>query len=498
MESFNCPTFHNLVLDFLGNGLYASLDPLPEHFEAAREIIEDDIKDNENSFLKYIDTGVDLLARELVQACSSFKTEIEALETSNFNQIAQNVISHEIEGMLWIDAIFFNFFGKLGPVSEEEANLQREVSKGKWLKWRYSKDENAGSKIWSMWSLSDSGGKISSIAPEFLYILAYGLWNDKIKRKWEKQVKNTPALTKATLITTIKPVLLKNSKIDVKDSTIVCYSNTGKVISTVPFFDPKLVNLICKGMKCLSTLNGHRLIRWQVKTGFYQWLNEVEDPRLIRTSGGYEGIAHLIGGGHSHKGISEVKAMLHAQAYGQFEFPQGGSGNMIILSEIEKHKNGEPSKINLLLGEFLFPNFTHFLPCGEKRRLVPIIDLPPLIGSKNTHAAQAMLQLLILEEFSKQSDWFAVHGSILLSKEKLQEFCAEAKLPQTSLQKVISGWIQGDNFSKPFLRVKGNEYALSHEHTIVSDFLEQQGYLRINGAERGKKAALRKRKNGRK
>lgn len=351
-----------------------------------------------------------------------------------------------------------------------------------------------GSKIWSLWSLDDNEGDIFKFTPQFLYILAYGLWNDIIKNKWEKQIKNIPALTKAALMTTIKPSLYKGSHIEENHNAIVSCTKAGEIYCTVPFIDQKLVNLVCKGMKCLSSLNGHRLLRWEVKTGFNQWINEVQDPRLIRTSGGYRGIANLIGAGQSHKGISEVKAMLHAQAHGHFVFPQGGSGNMICLREIEQHKNGEPSKINLLLGEFLFPNFTHHLPPGEKRRLVPIIDLPPLVGSENTHAAQAMLQLLILEEFSKQSDRFAIQGSILLPKDKLRELCMEAQLPPTFLEKVMSAWVLGDSLSKPFLQVNGDEYALSSELLNVSDFLEQQGKLRIEGAKRGKKSANARKK----
>ena len=105
-----------------------------------------------------------------------------------------------------------------------------------------------------------------------------------------------------------------------------------------------------------------------------------------------------------------------------------------------------------------------------------------------------MLQLLILEEFSNQSNRFATYGSILLSQDKLRELCTEAKLPKTSLAKVMCGWTKGDNLSKAFLMIDGDEYALSPEHMRVSYFLEHQGILRNSGSESGKKSAASKRK----
>lgn len=325
-----------------------------------------------------------------------------------------------------------------------------------------------------------------------LLILCECVWLDIVKPIWEKQIKNVPAITKGVLITTIKPPLSKNCKIEVSDTKITCYSEEGKSIAIVPCVDPKLVNLICRGMEAFSSLTGHKLFRWQVRTGFENWANEREDPRLICTTGGYEGIANLVGCGSSKKSPTEIKAILYAQAHGHFHFPQGGSGNMIILREMDKLRNGEPTSINIILGELLFPNFTHMLPQGEKRRLVPITELPPLIGSKNTHASQAMLQLLILEEFSNQSDALFQNSSIQITQNRWEQLAQEAKLPKTSLSRVISGWIEGDLFSKPFLDKQGDEYTLGPTYGRVLNFLEQQGKHRIDGSKGGEKAAVNK------
>ena len=58
----------------------------------------------------------------------------------------------------------------------------------------------------------------------------------------------------------------------------------------------------------------------------------------------------------------------------------------------------------------------------------------------------------------------------------------------------MCGWTKGDNLSKAFLMIDGDEYALSPEHMRVSYFLEHQGILRNSGSESGKKSAASKRK----
>jgi hypothetical protein len=160
-----------------------------------------------------------------------------------------------------------------------------------------------------------------------------------------------------------------------------------------------------------------------------------------------------------------------------------------LLKSGERHRNGETSKINIVLGEPLLPNYTHLLPKGEKRRLIPIPILPPMIGSKNTYAAQAFLQLLLLEEFSDQSRAFAEKGFICLPWEKWVTLGSEAKLPQSVLFKVLEGWIVKRD------EVQENGYILGAGYFQLSDFLRAQGNLR---EKRSKMAVGQMKKNLRK
>ena len=254
-------------------------------------------------------------------------------------------------------------------------------------------------------------------------------------------------------------------------------------MASITCIDPKITGLVKRGLDSFSSLIAHRLLRWQIRTGFENWLQKKEDPRLISTIGGYKGIANLIGCFSSHKAITIVKSLLFAQAYARFSFIDGSCGNMIALRESKHNRKGEPYKIDVILGDLLLPNYTHLLPKGEKRRLIPVPDLPSLIGSNNTHAAQAFLQLLLLEEFSDQSQIFFKKGGIYLPEDKWSDLADEAKLPKSILERVIVGWID----QKFLNRTKDNLYTIGEGYPQMIEFLRYQGKQR----EAGKKAAIR-------
>lgn len=140
MINIDIPHIHSRI-DLMCSYLYASQDPLPEHFEASREIITTDIS-SINGRTKYIDIGVDLLARELVKHCVRFREKIESLEEAKLNEIFFRFFDYTIQDMLWIDAMFFDFLSSIGKTSSTEADIQRHNSKERFSKWRNIEVEN--------------------------------------------------------------------------------------------------------------------------------------------------------------------------------------------------------------------------------------------------------------------------------------------------------------------------------------------------------------------
>jgi len=491
--------FIQIVKNFLIS--VSAKDPNSFHFEMSRLALS--LMPEE----KHDTSSIDMLARELLEHLNKLERLIKIPDSlSKLKKACQendpdknNTVSYHLEFVNCHEAndeFEKQFFDRKGLSIWDSKYLSLLSSIGSEGRTKAEKISTILKKSEGGWDRGFWFGNPKNDKEELFYnsraviFLTQVLWVDIVKKRLSLKESHVPALTQSVIVKTIRPQLLKNQKIEVmSDNSLVCYSSKGERIASVPCVDPKILNRIRKGMQSFSSLSGHKLLRWQVKTGFENWVNGKEDPRLICTIGGYERIANLIGCGKSKKSPTEVKAILYAQAFGLFNYPEGGEGNMIILREMDKGRNGEPSKINIILGEMLLPNFTHRLPHGEKRRLIPITELPPLIGSNNTHAAQAMLQLLILEEFSKQSSRLASEKSILIPIEKWKEFATEAGLPLSCLNKVIMGWLEDDLFYKAFLQKQGDEYTLGAEYIQVSNFLEYQGQQRIDGAKGGRKSA---------
>lgn len=459
----------------------ATKDPSAIHFSVARKILND----------RYLITdpgAVDLLARELVEKCStilSFKTFQHPAFSKNPIDLV-DLDDHLKDGkseMLMIDAEFIELLKKIGPKGRL---LAKDVEKNcndlfkAYEETGYSFLNRRGN--WGLW-LPDENG----IVP-VMTLLCLSLWEDTIRAKWEWTDRNVPALTKGVLVKTIKPLLSKDMAIIEQESGISCYAN-GKVVAIVACIDPRLLVQVRRGLGIFSSLNSHKLLRWEIRTAFENLANEIRDFRIIKTVGGYEKIANLIGCGRSKQSATEIKALLHAQAFCDFPFPDGSKSNLITLGKGKTLNNGEPTEIIISVGPSLLPHYTHLLPVGEQRRLIPITSLPPLIGARNMHAAQATLQMLVLEEFSNKSDVLASEKCVHIPSEKWDEMAREARLPLSSLSKVIQGWTEDDLFTKAFLQRQGEEYTLGESYEKELFFLEDQGKRRLDGAKGGMKSA---------
>ena len=234
------------------------------------------------------------------------------------------------------------------------------------------------------------------------------------------------------------------------------------------------------------------MLRWQITQGFENWAQGNEDPRVIKiTDGGYTKIGEMIGSNASYD-IAKIKAILHAQAFGNFVYADGSKGNMIALNILSKYRNKEPSKINIILGDALLPNYVFSLE-KKDRRLIPIGDLPPLHGSPNTHANQAHLQLLVFEELSNQSDKLAKDGAVIISAEKWGTMAAESGLKLNKIDEIITHWCQPDLFNC-FLDRQGDEFKLASHYDKAQNFLIDQGNNRLLNSAKGKASAMKKKK----
>lgn len=467
----------------------SSQDPLPIHFFIAKNYLKEELSIEEP-------TARDMLARKIVEHCHIIKNfkifnhRIFESPTITPDDLREH-FEHESGGILSIDFEYLRYIESLGPAGKKTAKEAKEKCAEI---FEYYKKENYPNNyrntVWSLWTLNKKDEKLF---PPFLSIIAKVSWNESCSKTWDRQAKQTPAITKP-IIETIKPILNPNDKKKFvsQNDNIICVGKEGQPLFIAPAIDANLINLHKKGVKWISTLTGHRLLRWQIKTGFERWSSGETDPRTVIIDGGYSHIAQLAGCPSLHD-IAKVKAILYAQTYGEFIFPDGSRGNMISLNIKDTYKNGEPSRIIMTLGDMLLPNYVFRIENRSDRRLIPIGNLPPLHGSKNTHAKQAHLQLLVLEEFSNQSKKLAERGYVVIPIDRWKEMAAESGLDPSKVESIINYWQQPD-FVNCFLDKQGDEYRLASYYEDAQKFLVHQGKQRVSNSKRGKASVIAKEK----
>jgi hypothetical protein len=461
-----------------------SIDPQPIHFYTARKVLKEkyEIEDAR---------AVDILSRELLEHCKTI-SNFKAFHHKAFSKNPIDLedlndhLKHEKHEILQADFEFISYLKGVGPKGKK---LATDVKKNSEEVFKFYKSEgypNSYRKdVWGLWVTKEEPINAS------LFLLGQSLWEDRCKHIWSRQSKQVPAIT-SPIIEIIKPILNPNKKSFVHENeTIICYDKGGVPILSAPVIDANMFSVFKNGIKHLSTLTGHKIVRWQIQTGFDNWASNSPDPRLIEIEGGYSKISELCRCNSEHD-IAKIRDILHAQAHGYFTFPDGTRGNMIALRVMEKYRNSEPSKINIILGDMLLPNYVFRLP-NNARRLIPIGDFPPFHGSKNTYANQAHLQLLVFEEFANQSDRLAKEGFVLISNERWEQMARESGINHHKIKEIIHHWSQPDLVNW-FLDKQDEEYRLTSYYKKVENFLLYQGEQRLINSEKGKKSAANRKK----
>jgi hypothetical protein len=466
-------------------------DPGAIHFFIARNVLKDKygIEDNK---------AIDVLSREFINTLhkiSNFKSIKH--EVFNKNPIdlkdLESHFTNKSEDILELDEDFILFLKNIGKKGEELSIKVKENSKAVFQEYKnqyYSTDYRRN--VWGLWLPPiQSDQDYKKLLSPFMIVLTQALWEDKCFKLWYRETNGSASIVKP-IIEKIIPLLgpKKSKKFIEKDGHIILCNQEGEPLLTAPAIDANMIAPFKNGIKELGTLTGHKMLRWQVKSGFERWVNGENDPRLIEIDGGYSRIAEAIGCCNPRE-IAKVRDILHAQAHGYFKFADGSRGNMIILNILNRYQNTEPSKIRIILGDMLLPTYVHQIERSE-RRLIPIGDIPPLSGgSPDTYAAQAQLQLLVFCEFSNQSIRLAQKGSVLLPPEWWREKAVEAGLNPEKIPSIIEHWRQPD-FLNCFLERQGDEYRLASYYDRQQKFLENQGIGRIKNSEKGKKSVERR------
>ncbi len=481
------------ILNFL-----SAEDPSQLHYHAARKIL----KGHGDGSLESDENARDILARALVQECRSFAEQLIPKENLQENTSdheksmsfkgllnpGANYLIYPVEGKLWLDELFLSHLSKIGPEGEKAAR-QLSGSSERWYK-EFLEDKKALG-LFRFWvDLS-----CEPYYCRFPEILATVLWKERIEESFRKTKKQLPALTQSVSRPVIK-FLSSTAQIETsKDSLSVAYD--GKVIGEIAAIDPKLMSIITKGSRSLNSIYHHKLIRFECKSGFINWAEKKPDVRVLRFDGGVTEITERLGFKFK-EAPATIKALLHAQALMNFYFDDGSQGNLIALRKFKSRKTRREEGVEIVLGTQLMPYYT-FQTDKRSRLLVPVPELPPLVSAPQYHAGQALLQMLVMSEFTNNSMDLALEGAIQITEKTWEEFQIQSGLPISVFKKAFSRWLcDGDDGGRFLIKVDRERYTLGEDYFKELEFLQAQGRLRLTNKKKGQLSAQKKKNRAKK
>ncbi|MBS0625980.1 MAG: hypothetical protein JSS32_08015 [Verrucomicrobia bacterium] len=432
------------------------------------------------------ESAAHLLAQEILTECQQFASQFIPSQFIQdrvkkkqkfFELYPKEQLIFTRNGRLFLDELFARHIGKIGPQGKELAKALNEAS----VQWRqaYLVDKNA-LHLFRLWVDLD----IPPYYCRFLKLMGEILWKDRVEEQFNKYQHHLPALTQSVL----KPLCqILSTRTEIVEGAVAF---EGKIIAQVPAIDPRWLPLVQKGMGFLNTLYHHKLLRFECKMGFEQWIRGKTD--LLRFERGETELAELLGFKFK-EAPAILKSLLLVQAHANFHFDDKSSAPLISLKEFRSKITNREEGIEIILGTHLMPHYT-FQTSRKGRLLVPLPDWPPFVSAPQYHAGQALLQMLILEEFTNQSIELALEGSIEIKQERWDELLKQSGLPLSVFKQACARWlIDGEDGPCFLIQVEWDRYTLGERYAKELQFLSAQGTLRNDRREQARISARKKR-----
>ncbi len=495
-----------IVVAFLE--VFAPKDPHVMHYYIVRlalsEIDQEALGD---------DAIVDALARELIVACRSMLIKIKS-HTSYFNQV-MTTISRQyepesmppiiqldsgfdmeginascIKGDLFIwDTAWLEVIRSTGIHGETTTKACKEPRARQLAKYKANKSLALG--FWVNYNSSEKDPFYKSIA---LIKLTKSIYEDKLKRHFQFKKKQLPALPKGDSEDIIK-ILSPCKKIEIcgeDNMQLISHNKEVLGVLSIPSIPHDVLKYVTGGILDLSKKNGHRFLRYLIRTCFNQMCDCVAEHRVIRSPGGWRQICRSMEL-YSDRYISEVKKIAYAMAFFHWSFPHG-SGNLITLNTFRPPNSFKEEGIEITVGPMLLPYRT-FEKMGSQRILVPIADDPPLVGAHCYHAGQYQFQNYLMQEFSIKSIDLINQESIEIEDGQFNRWASLSGILPIK-EKVIDRLLNDGNDGPAFLKKLGsNRFTLAESQSKILEFLKQGAQIRIRNSKRGKASARKRCRN---
>ena len=353
---------------------------------------------------------------------------------------------------------------------------------------------------WNLWRHREH-----PLGSPWLMDLAIVLWTDRVRDRLAAERRGVAALVMPVHEDVVRLHTKARREEEPNGQRSLAFADGPMVKLPVPTMESgdisNIVHLVQRGSQLLGSVTAHRLLRWEILSGYSRLAVEglSSDFRSLRVEGGWRELTQERLGLRKEDQIADVRAIAHAQAHAYVRKVDGTIGNLITLSEVPS-RGSVAGPIEIVLGTMLMPYHVHELPrsdaktreARDARKLVPVVDIPPLVGRSNEHGAQATLSMLVVRELRGRARALADGDGVELGDEDWARLAREAGLPASVVRNVRDRWRNdGDDGPAFLLEVSPGRYRLGSTHKAAQDFLDESGRAELASRAGGVRAAAK-------
>jgi hypothetical protein len=261
----------------------------------------------------------------------------------------------------------------------------------------------------------------------------------------------------------------------------------GEVIARVPSLPKNELALLQRGLHQVGGLTFKRAVNYFIRASWERYQNGETRPDVL-TFSGLGDLAELIGE-TSNKGPT---SLMNALAQGQhfvLDWPGGIIGGLWMYY-YQKPRTGRKAFLEVELSRVLRPHYGMAELDSPWR--VPVVQLAPMVGRHNEHAAQAALQERLMIELVERRADLLKYGGARIIDQQWRRLAEEVGLPEKTLPAVLERWQHTAEDGEAFLEKKGEHYLLAttKPYSAAREFLLEAGRRSLAAKESGKKGVL--------
>jgi hypothetical protein len=339
----------------------------------------------------------------------------------------------------------------------------------------------------------------------FSRLLARVLWHGEVREAVETaraKVPRQPATLPLLFVNDYSAVYLsRRNAVRVHDqghgrAMAEIVSPEGEQLAHTPVLNAGLVDRAQRGAVALRSYLGQRVLRRVPMEVWERHVAGCRNPRVLSWRG-IDGFLEWMG--VSSKFHTEALDILRA---GQ-DFRRTWADNGRPLREIGglwsydlcedgRAAPGRHAHLELNVNRPLAPFFAkEELARGDERALVPVVAMPPTVGSPNLWAAAAAFQFLFVKTLVEHRLDVVSHGGALLPPAALARLASDAGMKTGHLPRLLDRWLRdGDEGEAVLERVDGDRYHLADNSTYrqARRYIEETGRLSLRRQRSGREA----------